>query len=231
MKKTVVMINGLSAPIKDNYFLLKWLENLGYVVTRVEPMMLDSLNKIDFEPNVIFGWSMGGLLAPDLALKLPKAKLILVGTGVKINPSEKTASALFEMIGKEWGLKLLGVGLNLPNKVLLNGYEQLNKIPEPKYEEAYRRQMEENIELFKKLPEDQLQNLIEFLREVDNENKLKLIKNKTLIFCGKRDKLMPVEEAQKIANLIKNSTLVLTNGGHYNVIGEEELPIIEKFLK
>ena len=231
MKKLAVMINGLSAPIKDSYFLIGKLERLGYEVIRIEPILSEGLAKVVVEPSLIFGWSMGGFLAPDLALKYPRAKLILVGTGVRVNPSEATARALFEMIGKEWGLKLLGASLDLPDAMLLKGYEQLNRIPDPEVQEKYRQQMEENINLFRKLPEDQLKYLIEFLRGVDNENKLKKIKNKTLVFCGKRDKLMPINEGQKIANLIENSMLVLTDGGHYNVIGEKELPIIEKFLK
>jgi hypothetical protein len=42
---------------------------------------------------------------------------------------------------------------------------------------------------------------------------------------------MPVADSLRLKELIGNSELVMTEGGHYNVVSERELPIIEKFLE
>lgn len=231
MKKTAILINGLSAPIKNDYFLVRWLVELGYEVERIEPMERGSIDEVESEPDLIIGWSMGGLIAPELALKYPKSKLILAATGVKVNPDQRTAKFVFEMVGTEWGMKLLGAGLKLPKNILMDSYEQLNKIPASEVRENYRKQMEENIALFQRIPSEQIKSMIDYLKKTDNSWLLKRLENKTLVVCGKLDRLMPVEEGKRLAGLIKNSQLVVTEGGHYNVISETELPMIKKFLE
>jgi pimeloyl-ACP methyl ester carboxylesterase len=231
MKKIAVLINGLSSPIRANNFLIEWLEDLGYDVVRIEPVLSEKIDSIKYEPSVIFGWSMGGLMAPELAIKYPKAKLILAATGVKVMPNQRSARLAFEVVGTEWGMRLLGAGLRLPKSLLVNGYEQLNKIPTPGVREEYRKQMRQNINLFRKLTIEQVKYLVGYLKKVDNTELLKQLKNKTLVICGKRDRLMPISQAKKIIQLVKHSELVVSNGGHYNVIGTDELPKIKEFLE
>jgi pimeloyl-ACP methyl ester carboxylesterase len=231
MKKLAVFINGLSAPIKDDYFLSVWLKKHDYEVLRIEPILQQSISKVIRVPDLIIGWSMGGLIAPELALKYPQARLMLVATAIKVMPSEKMAKALFEVVGKEWGLKLLGKGLELPNEILVTGYENFVKIPSPEVKEKYRKQFETNVNLFRRLPYSEVARLAKFLRVVDNTEILEKLKNKTLVLSGERDNIMPIVDGQKIAELVRDGKFVKTNGGHFNVIGQSELPIIEEFLK
>ena len=231
MKKLAVLINGVSAPIKDDYFWIEWLSEWGYEVQRIEPLRQETVAMVTKTPDLIIGWSMGGLMAPILAERYPMAKLILVATGVKVEPGEAMAKMVFEMVGKEWGMKLLGVGLQLPKKLLVDTYEQLNKVPDPSLKEKYRQQMSVNIDMFRSLPEKYLNELILFLKVVDNTEMLKNIMNKTLVMSGNKDNLMTLDSGKKLASLIKNSQFVSTMGGHYNVIGSSEKMVIKKFLE
>lgn len=225
------MINGLASPIKKDYFLVNWLTKAGYEVVMVEPLLGDTGEDLKRSPEAIFCWSMGGLIAPKIALKYPKARLVMMATGPRVSPKETLVKLLYRVVETDWGLKVLNAGLKLPKKLLMDGYEQLNKVPDLSVRELYRKQMADNIELFRNLSQKQINDLVKFLKTADTTNLLKQIKNKTLIFCGKKDKLMPLEDSLEINKLILGSELVVTEGGHYNVVSEKELPIIEKFLE
>jgi pimeloyl-ACP methyl ester carboxylesterase len=231
MEKVAVMINGLAAPIKEDYFLVKWLAENGYKIIMVEPLLGETGEDLNGEPEVIFCWSMGGLIAPKLALKYPKSRLVMMATGPRLNPKEVSVKLLYRIVGLDWSLKVINASLKLPKKILVDGYEWMNKVPDLSVRELYRKQMADNIELFRNLSQKQINDLVKFLKTTDTTNLLKQVKNKTLIFCGKKDKLMPVDDSLELHELISGSKLVITEGGHYNVVSESDLPIIEKFLE
>ena len=100
------MINGLAAPVTGDHFLVKYLRNAGYEVEVIEPALGETIEKVKYEPQVIIAWSLGGLLAPKLAEKYPRSKLILIATGASVEPADPTAKKLFEVVQKDWGVRL-----------------------------------------------------------------------------------------------------------------------------
>jgi len=88
----------------------------------------------------------------------------------------------------------------------------------------------ENIDFFRSLPLARVKEVMRFLERVDNRELLKRLRNRTLIFGGQNDGLMPVALAQEMNGLIKDSRLVMTEGGHFDTVHDDYLGEIGKFL-
>jgi pimeloyl-[acyl-carrier protein] methyl ester esterase len=226
--KRAVIINGVAAPVTSEHFLVNWLQNNGFKVQTIEPMLGEDIDKIHIEPEVIIGWSLGGLLAPKLAEKYPKAKLILISTGPKLGPKDKMAKTMFDVVKQGWGIKILYLGLRLPKKWLTISYKRINRMSDENG--GVGKLLLENVDFFRGLSEERIRGVIQTLKETDNRQLLPRLKNKTLIFGGEDDKLMPIDLAKEMNKLIKNSRLVVTKGGHFNVITEYNLEVIGSFL-
>ena len=233
MNKVAILINGVSAPIRKHNFLSICLEELGYEVVAInlvnEKVKFDSEVINDFvkekvnnkQIDLIMGWSMGAMVAPMIAVNYPKARLILVAGGVGHLNKLKYLKPILGVIKH---------GLYLPKEWLVNIYEKINPVGDG-VKQKYRDQMNENIEFFRDIGTERMVEVFDFLAKVDNESFFRKIKNRTLVMSGRNDKLLPIAEGQKIANLVKGSRFVITDGGHYNVISRNELPIIKEFLK
>jgi len=228
-KKIAVVINGIAAPMTGDHFLIKWLKNAGYEVKTVEPMAGETIEKIKDAPAVIIGWSFGGMLAPKLAEKYPKAKLIMIATGARVEPIEQTAQILFDLVKNDWGVKFLYWGLKLPEEWLTMEYRKLNRMPES--EGGVWKLLIDNIEFFRGLSMGRIGEVVGILAQTDNRELLAKLTNKTLIFGGKDDKLMPISLVKEMKELIANSRLVVTEGNHFDVVREEQIVEMAKFLE
>jgi len=232
MKKVAVLINGVSAPIKEHNFLSSCLKEIGYEVIAInlvgEKVKFESekINKYISERvagrkiDLIMGWSLGALVAPLIIRNYPRAKMILVACGVGNLNILKYLKPIMGIVKH---------GLNLPIELLMATYEKINPVGDG-VREKYRKQMEENIKFFRKIGPERLREVFDFLSIVNNEKILKQIRNKTLVMSGRNDRIFPLSEGEKLSKLLKNGKWVVTDGGHYNVIGREEMPIIKDFL-
>jgi len=227
-RKSAVVINGIAAPMTGDHFMIKWFRNAGYEVKTVEPMAGETIEKIKEEPAVIIGWSLGGILAPKLAEKYPKAKLIMMATGARVAPGEQTAQILFDLVKNDWGVKFLYWGLRLPEDWLTAEYKKINRMPEG--EGGVWKLLIDNIEFFRSLPEERIREVVGILEQTDNRQLLAGLTNKTLIFGGEVDDLMPLSLVKEMKALVKDSRLVVTKGNHFDVVRERQLAEIGKFL-
>lgn len=233
MQKVALVINGVAAPMLDDNFLKSFLTNFGYEVVVInlvgESVKLNSESINDLvtkelngrEVEVILGWSLGALVAPMVAINYPESKLILVAGGV---------GNLSNLRFLKKVTNVLDLGLALPKDLLVQIYGKINSVDEH-LKEKYNRQMGINIDFFRNLGSQRIDEIIDFLSTVHNGNLLKKINNKSMVVNGVNDKIFPIREGAKISRLLKNGRMMVTDGGHYNVLGEKELPVLREFLE
>ena len=245
MPKTVLIIHGYPQPITKGHFLYDSFEQNGWEIVapylftdkfiftpeNVQKYLENELE--DRKPDVIVGVSLGGLIAPLIAQNYPDSKLILIATGPYLKPKSKIIGFFYKtMVNK----KLLGLAHNsigsMPKKILSSFYAFLSRpyTKDASTREIYRQDSQKNIELILKIPINKDEEIIDSALKIDNRQLLKTIKNKTLIFAGKKDILMPLELSQKLKALLTNSQLIITPGQHFNVFTEDNLKNLEDFL-
>lgn len=222
------MINGVAAPVTADHFLMNWLEKNGYKVQVVEPMLGETIEVVKEEPEAILAWSLGGFLAPKLAEKYPKAKLILIATGARAAPKDKMTQILFDLVKGTGGVKVLYWSLRLPKSWLAGGYKKMIRLQENDH--GIGKILIDNIEFFRRLPVNRIYEVVELLKKVDNNELLKKLRNKTLVIGGENDSIMPKELAVEMNELVRGSKLVITEGGHFNAVDDRYLEEIGKFL-
>jgi pimeloyl-ACP methyl ester carboxylesterase len=226
--KRAVIINGVSAPVDGRHFMMEWLQKNGFRVQTVEPMRGETIGVVKEEPEVIIAWSLGGFLAPKLAEKFPKAKLILVATSARAAPDGKMARLFYEAVKRDFGQKLLYWGLRLPKKWLVGGYQKILKTEEGGGQRWVT--LMDNVMFFRKLSKERIREVVGIIISTDNRELLRRLKNKTLIFGGENDTFMPVKLEKEMNGLVEGSKLVITEGGHFNAVDEKYLGEIGKFL-
>ena len=226
--KLAVLINGIATPVGKEHFLVNWFQKNGYDVKVIEPLLGENALSVNKEPEAIIAWSLGGLLAPKLAKKYPKAKLILIASGAKVEPKEKTAKILFKTVKSNLGQNLLYLGFRLPKNWLVLGYKKINQMSGNKA--GIERLLIENVDFFRGLKKETIKEVVEMLRKIDNRKLLAKLKNKTLIIVGKKDTLMPISLAKEMNELIRGSQLKITTGSHFDTIDERDLKEIGEFL-
>lgn len=233
--KRAVLINGVAAEVSLSHFLPNFLMENGYQIGVVN--LLEDKNRLEkieikVKPDLIIGFSLGGMVAMGVAGKYPKAKLILVATGVRFNPENLWFKLLLLVTKQRKLVEMMRKMIFIPEKLLIPIYEKVNPVPvrDDQVKMQYQRDMTGNIRFFRKVSLAKWLEIAEFCQKTDTTGVATEIKNETLIFSGEKDGLMAVSLGKEMNKLIKNSRLVVTKGGHFNVITKYNLEVIGSFL-
>jgi len=166
--------------------------------------LLDSL-KID-KANLL-GFSMGGFIAQEFALKYPKRveKLILLASACSIdgytaNVVRSWVDVRRSSMSREQTVRLTASWLYSPE--LLDDQERFEQSVLNSLNNPYAQQDHAFIR--------QAHAVLAF----DAESRVANIKASTLVLAGKDDNLVPPRNAEKLAKLLPNSTLKVLEGGH-----------------
>lgn len=241
--KLALLIHGYPEPIYKDNPIYQYFDERGYSI--IAPYLFSPKFKLTDEevkkyidseldgkkPDVIIGVSLGGLIAPYIGNEFPAAKLVLIGTG----PYVRTETALdgltkigetplsrpiFEVIKRTptWLYSLIYNFVNHPNL----------SAPQRRELEAH---IKKNWDCVTSIPYDEDKEVLDFLISTDNTSLLRSLKNKTLIFAGEKDVMMPVALSERLHNLIKGSELVIsTERLHYSVFDDTNWKDLDIFL-
>ena len=72
--------------------------------------------------------------------------------------------------------------------------------------------------------------ILRLVAHTDNTRLLKKLPNKTLIFSGSHDTMMPLRLSQKMNGFISRSTIIVLDRLHYDMFTTREYEYVEKFL-
>lgn len=242
--KIAVLIHGYPEPIYKNSPLYVYFENNGYEI--IAPYLFDSKFKLNPDnvtvyikeklkgraPSVIVGLSLGGLLAPHLAKEFPKAKLVLMATGPKISCEVNILNEVINMKGKSVLLPLLEVAKFCPTWLYSLIYRLVNH---SELSEKEKKELENHIvknwKCITSLDLEEDLEVLDFLSHTDNTVLLHSLKNKTLIFAGDGDVMMPSILSKKLKSLIRNSKLIInSNRLHFSVFTSGDEKYLNEFL-
>lgn len=245
MSKLALVLHGWPQPVTKENFLYQYFQLKGLVV--LAPYFFDEDYRCDLKgikeevtkklegrsPEVIIGISMGGLILPHIAGDFPQAKLVFIASGPFVKAEWEPFNFLLSILNNSIILKILGKMANfLPENVFCSPYRFFapfwGKTREIK---AYLKDMRVNLNYLKEISPEREKQIIELVSSINNVNLLKKIKNRSLIFSGLNDQLMPVNLGRKLHHLLPNSELVITKGNHFNVFTEENLSDLDRFLK
>lgn len=241
--KTILVLHGWPQYRLESYFLSKHLKDKGYRVIypdlfdqRFEFTLPNMMHKIremldGSEPAAIVGISLGGLVAPYIASQSPKSKLIFVASAASMGSKSGVFNMILSLMDNSIFRSMPGYLLRLPNDRLEKVYRLINPFRGGEAErEEYDRDTKANIQFIKSIPITKEMEIINFVKNVDNRLLLKGMKNKTLIFSGEGDLMMPREKGEELHRLLINSKLIINKGEHFNVFGEKDLKTVEEFL-
>lgn len=244
MAKIILLLHGWPQYRLENYFLNKHFENKGYKVVcpdlfdkRFEFSIPNLIHKIQSvlgnnKPDGIVGISMGGLVAPYFASLYPESKLIFVASAANLRSKSKIFNFFLKLAQKSLSVIFFKAMLRLPNDLLEKVYRLINPFMGSHTDkEAYIEDTKANVEFIKSIPIEKEKEIIKFVISVDNRPLLKGVQNKSLIFSGAGDRLMPLEKGQELHRLLQNSRLVIKRGEHFNVFGEKDLETVDAFLQ
>ena len=240
-----LIIHGYPQPITKDHFLYDFFEQNGWEVLApylfTDKFIFTPENVKKYlenelggrKPDVIVGVSLGGLIAPLIAQSYPDSKLILIATGFHFKPRSKIIEFFYKAMANK---KLLGLAHksigSMPKQILSSFYAFLSRpyTKDASTREIYRQDSQKNIELILKIPINKDEEIIDSALKIDNRQLLKTIKNKTLIFAGKKDILMPLGLSQELKALLTNSQLIITPGRHFNPITKDNIINLKTFL-
>ncbi len=239
MKKVVLILHGY--PRIDSKSLLFKLfrvnnykifcpnlisKSFSFTLPEITKNILTILNSNS--PDFIVGVSLGGLILPSIALHYPKAKLIFVASSVSANPKSIVFKSLLDILAAS---KLLNFATKLPNSLLSSLYSIFNPFYGDKKDRPdYEKDKMLNLKAIKTILVDKHQEIIRFIVSTDNSSTLPKLKQPTLILSSNNDTLTPAIEGEKLHKLLKNSKIIKTNGGHFEVIRTSTIKEVENFL-
>jgi len=246
VKKTVLILHGWPQPVEQgslNYQYLTYFQNKGYNV--VAPKLFtkdfvlkepDAKNYVEKllngkKPDVIVGISLGGLLVPVIAKDYPDAKLIFIATDPKTQSEAPGLKIILDLAKNINFLRMLNLLRFMPSRILFSLYEFINPFNGSETDrELYVKDMNLNFKYMLAIPVDEEEEIVDFVSSSDNTELLKTMKNKSLIFSGKNDLMMPANSESNLHSLLINSQEIISNGGHFNVIADRNFQDIDKFL-
>jgi pimeloyl-ACP methyl ester carboxylesterase len=242
--KTILVLHGWPQYRLEGYFLSGHLRAKGFRVIypdlfdqRFEFTLPNLMHKIremlDGEkPEAIVGISLGGLVAPYIASQFPDAKLIFVASAANMRSKSKVFNMIFSFAQNPIFMSLPKYILNLPNSQFEKIYKLVNPFKgDESGREEYERDTKANVEFIKSISVKKEMEIVNLVKSVDNRLLLKGMKNKTLIFSGEGDLMMPKEKGEELHRLLVNSELIVNKGEHFNVFGPKDLETVESFLE
>jgi pimeloyl-ACP methyl ester carboxylesterase len=235
--KTALLIHGWPCYFEDKDEIIRSFQKLGYKVIAPK-LFLDEYNIqkiiseidifLDKDPDVILGFSLGGIIAQIISEKYPKSKLILVATGPYLKPSSSKLFKFFINSKASDAAFFIVKILPVPASVLF--YRITNLFTGSDYK-TYKEDMKKNILSIKKIKFKTYKKIFDFLLDVDTSDILPKLKNHTLIISGKKDFAMPLELSILLHKNIKNSTLKKYDSAHYQILNKKTIKEIEIFVK
>lgn len=239
--KTALILHGWPQRISNTHPLYRLLDKLSFKV--ISPYLFAKEVKFNPEkiqeyiekilkyknPDLIVGVSLGGLIAPYIALCYPKSKLVLIATGPYLRSDNKTFKWFVKLAKSKYYLKAFSFLNYLPKGVRIMFYKLVNPHKGGDAND-FNGDMEKNIEEIKKIPLTKQIEILKFITSVNNTKIMEELKNKTLVICGRNDKLMPLSLSRKMCNLIDESTLYISGGEHYSTLNKGAFDGIKGFV-
>ena len=193
--------------------------NKIYSIRLLANDLLELLDKLKIKEVNLFGHSLGGLIAQQFVLDYSERvkKVILASTWAGSQKFYKPKESISETMKNGYVNPEEVVNLGFTNKFKLDNPTKvtnlLNKLEEfPSTPISYQRQYK-SIDTF------------------NQYNKLKKIKNRTLIIHGKEDAVIPPQNAKILANkLPKVKLFMIDEAGHYLTHNPSLIRAIDDFL-
>lgn len=161
-------------------------------------------------PMTVIGWSLGGMLALQLAAAYPEriGKLILIGSTAKFITSGDYTWGLSLSIVKNMNRKLA----NNSEKTLIEFYKLMFSANEQKASEQFISMIAPSM---LNIHPDTLTTGLDYLMKTDLRSLLPSIKIPSLIIHGTKDAICPIDAAYYLASHLPNSQLIsLPEAGH-----------------
>lgn len=161
-------------------------------------------------PMTVIGWSLGGMLALQLAAAYPEriGRLILIGSTAKFITSSDYECGLSLSIVKNLSRKLA----KNPQQTLIEFYKLMFSANEQKASEQFVRMIAPSM---LNIHPDTLTTGLDYLMKTDLRSLLPSIKTPSLIIHGKKDAICPIDAACFLASHLPNSQLIsLSEAGH-----------------
>lgn len=192
--------------LKENY-TVNTVDLPGFglnVDNSISPYSLENIAKkiadvID-EPTTIIGWSLGGLVAREIALSFPK----------KVNALVSVASSPYFLAEENWPgiqpnvLKLFFRQLEDDTKKTINNFLKIQAMGSEHVRQDIKL-IRDLVMQYKMPSKDTLHDSLVLLEQVDQRNKLSDIEVPLLNIYGKLDGLVPKASIDKISQLIASS--------------------------
>ncbi len=242
MAKLAVLLHGWPQPIDPNSPFIHYLHNLGY--TTVSPYFFTLPQKFDQslvdstitkfldnrKPDLLVGFSMGGLLLPHLAQKFPHAKLIFVASGPYFRPESRLAQALLKLTPSFFWSSLISLLYRLPQAWQKTFYCHVNPLKTANGQAQYAAAVAADFASIIKISPEKNLELLHFVLATNNTKLLSTINNPSLVISGNHDAMMPLALGQKLHQLLKNSTLEIRDGHHWELLDATIFRKIDDFL-
>ncbi|MCK4916986.1 MAG: alpha/beta hydrolase [Candidatus Omnitrophica bacterium] len=208
-KKTIVLFPGWASDYR--IFNLLDLEYNYLLPIKLNPFLFENflfeeIKKNKLKKISILGWSLGGSLAVEFALKYPDCINELILVSIRVKYSEQVISQIKKYLRKN-------------KKIFLYSfYNQcfFDKDSGKWFKENLLKSYCEDLVL-----SDLLEGLDYLKKEELNFKKLKGVK-KIKIIHGEQDNIAPIEEARGISNQLSNSKFISIKGGGHMPFFEDD---------
>jgi pimeloyl-ACP methyl ester carboxylesterase len=244
MAKVALILHGWPQHRAGGHFLSGFFRGKGYRVITPDlfgrsftfsPGAIHQEIKEELDsqrPEVIVGISLGGLVLPYIAKDYPESKLVFVASGPYLKAKPALLDFFLRANKHQVVLNLAETVLKSPNWLLALIYKLTNPFNGTLEErEEYEEDMYQNIKFIKGIPVSKELEIARFVVTTDNSGILGSLKNKTLIFNGRRDLFMPAERGQELHKLLEQSRLIINEGEHFNSFTGQDLLAVEDFLQ
>jgi pimeloyl-ACP methyl ester carboxylesterase len=185
-----------------------------YSIREMAEDIIGLMDRVGFAKAHIFGLSMGGMIAQEIALNYPKRanKLILCvthcGGEKQVTPAEKITNIFSTMIQE--GTEEAKIAAT----AILFAPETLEKRPELAVQYA-------EVSLRQPVPAEILIKQMNAVREFYTWDRLPQITAPTLVLGAEQDVLIPPENSRILAERIPNAELVIVKGGGHQILIEQ----------